>query len=379
MGGLLPPHLQERLEPNAPAPRDGDFVIYWMRIAARATENPALDVALTAAAALGKPVFVYHALSERYRYASDRLHTFILEGAREVQRACAARDLGYAFHLERAGDREPVLRALAKRAALVVTDFMPVQPLLRWDAELAKEAPLWRVDASCVVPVWTLGKSVDRAFDFRALVEPMWKQRLSSPWTEVAPRGAAWLPELPFAPLDLQSGSIAELVASCDIDHGVAPVHHTPGGTTAGLARWRRFRDGKLARYDSDRNDPVLEGTSRISAYLHFGHLSPFLVARETASTLSPALSPAGERGSSSTSCSCGASWRGTSACITRSTRPSTRCPPGRGRRYARTSAMAALPSPLASSSRARRPATCCGTRRSGSSSPTASCTTSCA
>ena len=289
---MLPPHLQERLEPNAPAPREGDFVVYWMRIAARATENPALDVALTAAAALGKPVFVYHALSERYRYASDRLHTFILEGAREVQRACAERGLGYAFHLERKGDREPVLRQLARRAALVVTDFMPVQPMLRWDAEVSKEAPLWRVDASCVVPVWRVGKSFERAFDFRAHVQPSWSARLSEPWRDVVLAAPAWLPELPFAPLALQAVSIPELVASCDIDHSVAPVHHTPGGSSAGLARWRKFRDGKLARYGSDRNDPLKEGTSRLSAYLHFGQLSPFLVAREAAS----ALTPAGER-----------------------------------------------------------------------------------
>ncbi|MDP3156858.1 MAG: FAD-dependent oxidoreductase [Archangium sp.] len=285
---MLPAHLQERLEPNAPAPREGDFVIYWMRIAARVTENPALDVALTAAAALGKKVFVYHALSERYRYANDRLHTFILEGARDVQRACAERGLGYAFHLERADQRAPVLLELAKRAALVVTDFMPVQPLLRWDAEVAKVVPLWRVDASCLAPVWSIKKVVDRAFEFRALAQPLWKERIGVEWKEVA-TGPAWLPALPFEPLDLQSASIPELVASCEVDHTVSPVHHTPGGSVAGLARWRKFRDGKLARYAKDRNDPVKEGNSRLSAYFHFGHLSPFLVAREAASALSPA------------------------------------------------------------------------------------------
>lgn len=283
---MLPAHLHERLEPNAAAPREGEFIVYWMRIAARVTENPALDVALTAAAALGKPVFVYHALSERYRYASDRLHTFILEGARDVQRACAERGLGYAFHLERGGQRAPVLLELAKRAALVVTDFMPVQPLLRWDAEVAKVVPLWRVDASCLAPVWSVKKAVDRAFEFRALAQPLWRKRVGVEWKEVA-SGPAWLPDLPFTPLDLQSASIPELVASCEIDHTVSPVHHTPGGAVAGLARWRKFRDGKLARYAKDRNDPLKEGNSRLSPYFHFGHLSAFLVARE-ASALDP-------------------------------------------------------------------------------------------
>ena len=277
---MLPPHLHERLEPNAPAPRAGDFVIYWMRVAARTTENPALDVALTAAAALGKPVFIFHELSERDRFANDRLHTFILEGAREVQLSCAQRDLGYAFHL----GGEPVLRELAKRAALVVADFMPVQSLLQQDAELAREVPLWRVDASCLAPVWSVSKSVDRAIDFRELAQPLWDERISREWIDVPAVGPAWLPELGFAPVDLQRASLPELVASGQLDHTIPPVHHTPGGMSAGLSRWRKFKSEKLARYAEDRGDPLLEGTSRLSAYFHFGHLSAFLVAREAAS-----------------------------------------------------------------------------------------------
>lgn len=278
---MLPPHLAERLEPHAPTPRaDGAFIVYWLRVAARASENPALDVALTAAAALKKPVFIYHALSERYRYASDRLHTFILEGARDVQRECAERGLGYAFHLERAGARERVLLELAKQAALVVTDFMPVQPLLRWDAEVAQAAPLWRVDASCVAPVFT-ADAFERASTFREARRQAW-EAASRPYKDVSPpSGGPWLPALPFTPLDLSREPIAELVASCDIDHTVAPVHHTPGGSVAALRRWSAFRDAKLARYEADRAAPLKDGTSRLSAALHFGHLSPFLVARE--------------------------------------------------------------------------------------------------
>jgi hypothetical protein len=81
--------------------------------------------------------------------------------------------------------------------------------------------------------------------------------------------------------VDLTQASIPDLVASCDIDHGVAPVHHTPGGSVAALARWGRFRDRKLARYALDRAEVLKDGTSRSSAALHFGHLSPFQLARE--------------------------------------------------------------------------------------------------
>ncbi len=279
---MLEPHLQERVDPAAPAPREGEFVVYWMRVAARATENPALDVALAMGRALGKPVFVYHALSQRYRYASDRLHTFILEGARDVQRELTARGIGAVFHLER--DERPVLATLVARAALVVTDFMPVAPLTTWDQTVARLAPLWRVDASCLAPLWLLTTPLTRAFEFRAAAKPLWDARISRPWVDVEPAGVAYVPaDLPFEPLDLQTASIPDLVASCDIDHAVSPVHHTPGGSEAGLRRWERFRDARLDGYARDRNDPVRAATSRLSAYLHFGHVSVFRLAREAA------------------------------------------------------------------------------------------------
>ncbi|MCA3013481.1 MAG: FAD-dependent oxidoreductase [Myxococcaceae bacterium] len=281
MSPVLPPQLAERVQPGAPPPREGRYVVYWTRIAARATENPALDVALSMAKHLRLPCFVYHALSERYRYASDRLHTFILEGARDLQRDLAARGVGTVFHLQRAADRRPHLVTLARDAALVVTDFMPVQPLLRWDDEVARAAPLWRVDASCLAPLWAFPRPLTRAFEFRKAAQPLWNTRLTAPWVDVEPEAPPFVPDLES--LDLSTADVPALVAGCDIDHSVAPVFHTRGGAGAGLARWAHFHDAGLGRYAKDRNDPLREGTSRISAYLHFGHLSPFRVARDCA------------------------------------------------------------------------------------------------
>lgn len=279
---MLEPGLTERVELGAPAPRlEGAFIIYWLRVAMRAHENPALDVALALAAHLKKPVFVYQGLSERSPYASDRLHTFMLEGARDAQRALRERGLGAVFHLERGGHRLASLLHLAKQAAVVVTDAMPVEPLLRLDAAVANVAPLWHVDASCVAPLWRFKQPVERAFEFRALADPVWRDALTSPWRDLESSARAFLPELPFEPLDLEHADLPALVASCDVDHGVGPVHHTPGGTAAGELRWSRFVENGLDDYARTRNDPLAAGTSRMSAYLHFGQVSPFTLARE--------------------------------------------------------------------------------------------------
>ena len=139
LGVEIPPHLAERVRParDVPPRTDGEFVLYWMHNALRATENPALDAALAAGDALGKPVFVYHAVSETYRFASDRHHAFLLAGARDVAAALKARGVGYAFHLERPGHRGPHLKTLAGRAAVVVTEEVPVDPLTRFLPALA--------------------------------------------------------------------------------------------------------------------------------------------------------------------------------------------------------------------------------------------------
>lgn len=284
----LPSHLAERITdhsaPTASA-SSGRFVIYWMRTAVRAHENPALDVALTAGQQLGVPVFVYHALSEKYPYASDRHHTFILEGARDVEAECAARSIGYAFHLERPGHRGPALRTLAARAALVVTETLPVAPL-DWLTDALAESttcPVWSVDTACVVPMPLVGTAHTRAFAFRDATAAVRAARVSTEWIDVATHTPAFVPDdLPFAPLRLVDADIAAMVALCEIDHGVAPVPHTRGGTVAGYARWREFvQSGRLDRYAAKRNDASIDGVSRLSAYFHYGMVSTFRIVRE--------------------------------------------------------------------------------------------------
>jgi hypothetical protein len=62
----------------------------------------------------------------------------------------------------------------------------------------------------------------------------------------------------------------------------VLPVTHLPGGTTAALQRWQQFKVHGLHLYAARRNDALQrEGVSRLSAYHHYGMVSPFQVARE--------------------------------------------------------------------------------------------------
>lgn len=287
---LLPDWLRDR----SLALNDHDLqavrpmVLYWMRVAMRSLDNPALEAALMLAHALNRPLLVYQGLSERYPFASDRHHRFILEGARDVASTLAERGVAYAFHLERPGQRGDHLLTLAARSAAVITEIFPWKPLAHWTSTLARRADcsVLAVDSSCLVPMPQVdARRCDRAFRFRDATANLRRKALESPPIAPLPAAAGALPELPFEPIDLKQANLAALVAGCEIDHSVAPVPHTPGGSRAAEARWQSFRDQRLARYHRLRNDPLADGVSRLSAYLHYGQISPFRIAREAAAS----------------------------------------------------------------------------------------------
>ncbi len=282
----LPLHLRERTRILHTGQTDsqGDCVVYWMRTALRARENPALDVACQIAQQLDLPLLVYQGLSADYEFASDRHHRFILEGACDVQRQFNDLPIAYAFYLETRDQRRKVLLELASDAACIVTEDMPTQPCPRFTNALAQQADvrIIGVETACVVPPQLVGQPYLRAFEFRDATKQLYAERVSKSWPSID-RFPSPLPldNLPFTPVDLQAESLSDLIASCPIDHGVGPIPDTEGGSTAGYRRWEEFKEQRLASYAKQRNDAAGDGVSRLSAYLHYGMVSPFRIARE--------------------------------------------------------------------------------------------------
>src|SRR5262249_30560706 len=72
---------------------------------------------------------------------------------------------------------------------------------------------------------------------------------------------------------------IPELVASCEIDHTVAPSVAFRGGRLEAERRLESFLREKLNRFAQESNQPSAHATSDLSPYLHFGCLSSLEVA----------------------------------------------------------------------------------------------------
>jgi deoxyribodipyrimidine photo-lyase len=263
----------------------GDYVLYWMTSARRPAHNFALDYAIARARELEKPVLVLEALTSGYRWASDRLHRFVLEGMADNRAAFANSALRYYPYVEpsaKAG--RGLVEALAKRAALVVADDFPCFFLPRLLASVGCRLPVRceAVDGNGIVPLSAVPREFARAFDFRrflakqfhehAQVRPKQRplQNLRLPKLSGLPREV--LSRWPMPSEALLSGD-AHALARLPIDHGVRPAP-VRGGYRAAREVLARFREQRLRAYVDDRNHPDLQATSELSAYLHFGHIS---------------------------------------------------------------------------------------------------------
>lgn len=277
-------------------------MLYWIQINQRARTNEALDFAVEQADALDLPVVVYQGLRPDYPGANDRIHTFILEGAIDLLGDLSDKGIRYLFHLERRPSAAAgLLAALARYAALVVTDHFPAFIIPGQTRALARqlERPIAAIDASCTVPLDLFPSQEFAARTLRPKIHGVLPYHLT-PREEIAPRRSSAGMHLPFPfPaagleagerewLDLATAArspriartkISEWVACCAIDHRIAPSPLYRGGSTQARSRLQTFVETRLPSYPQRQDDPALEGTSRLSPYLHFGQISAHEVA----------------------------------------------------------------------------------------------------
>ncbi len=272
---------------DRPSPPDGDYVLYWMQAFRRGRDNAALAYAVERANELGVPCVVYEALRPDYPHASDRLHTFILQGARDTAAVLRARGIKHLFFLPRTPEEaRGVVSRLMARARLVVSDDFPsfITPAQNAAAAARAPCPYVVVDDCVVVPLALLAKPETAARTIRPKVlgaTYSWLSPIAEPAARLSPPARL---DVPFDPLNLATADLESLVASCAIDHDVPTVEELTGGGAQAESRLERFARSSLATYAEDRNDPSRDATSTLSPYLHFGMLSSrraALVARE--------------------------------------------------------------------------------------------------
>ncbi len=270
---------------DVPASEQGEYVLYWMTANRRASWNFALQRAADWAVRLRKPLLVFEPLRCGYRWACDRFHRFVIDGMADNARKLDRRGVLYYPYLEPAAGRaHGLLAALARRACLVIGDDYPCFFHPRMFASAARQITVrWeQVDSNGLLPMNAAPSAFKRAFDFRRFLQKSLLDHLGdAPLPD--PLHGLSLPEADFPlqeirsqwpSVDVQGLSRPEsILAGLPIDHQVAAVP-VRGGMRAAADALRQFLSSKLARYDTDRNQPEQEVTSGLAPYLHFGHIS---------------------------------------------------------------------------------------------------------
>jgi deoxyribodipyrimidine photo-lyase len=259
----------------------GKYVLYWAQMSRRLHANHGLDQALRLASHWKKPLVVYEALKLNYPWAGARHHTFILQGMRD--NAAAAKKLGVSYwpFVETPDDPGTgLVRKIAADACAIVTDDYPAFITPAHNRALAAKAdvPVILVEGNSVVPLGLLGPAVSAAAQLRGRIHKQfagaWEHRAAA--EPDIPKVVRKKIDPPFRTWNPKQ-DIARFVASLPIDQTVPAVSGVEGGAVAGRALLTQFVSDKLPRYAEERNqpdDPKRNPASRLSPYLHHGHLS---------------------------------------------------------------------------------------------------------
>ncbi len=254
--------------------RAGKCVVYWMQRAQRGLDNHALDKAVALGNALGLPVVAYFGVVANFPHANLRSYAFMQDGLIDAAEDCAARNVG--FVMRRAPHESHTRFFSDVHAAMVIGDENPTRVPESWRVGLAETLtiPFWTVDADVIVP----SKLLEKAQYSGAVIRP----RLKRLMPEFLVRFVNPLAQKPWrAPKDLLQDDVRSDITRgfTELDRTVKPVEAWRGGRKEAWRRLDLFVGGKLGKYADDRLHPERDATSRLSPYLHFGHIGPLTIA----------------------------------------------------------------------------------------------------
>ncbi len=254
--------------------RSGDYVLYWMQHAQRATYNHALEYAIREANGRGLPVLAVFGITQRFPAANARSYAFMLEGLRETQQALRDRGIQLVVRLQPPME---AVETLAQAAALVVTDSGYLRVERRWREQVARRLPcrLVQVESDVVVPVETASEKEEyAAYTIRPRIHKHLDKFLVGLEPTPVERDSLGLNEVG---IDLDD--IGSLLERMRINRSTERVNTFSGGTAQAEALLDDFIARKLHHYADGRNEPSEDYLSHMSPYLHFGQISPLYIA----------------------------------------------------------------------------------------------------
>lgn len=254
--------------------KGGKCIVYWMQRAERSLDNPAVDLAVAIGNQLGLPVIVYFSAISNFPHANLRHYAFLNQGLSDIEEDLAERNIAFIVRRPPHNSLQSFLGEV--NAAMLIGDENPCREPERWRKVLAARLnlPFWTVDADVVVP----SAIFPRHQYMLHIMRPRLNAQLPNYLKPLPNHKAlhAWR-----RPRNFESFPVRDDIAQGwrNLDRSIQPVDTFTGGTHAALKRLRHFTGHILSAYDTQRNHPEADGTSQMSPWLHFGHISPLTIA----------------------------------------------------------------------------------------------------
>ena len=253
-------------------------VFYWMSREQRVADSWPLLFAQELALKRKSPLVVLFCISPQFLGATSSQYKFMLKGLKEVETGLAEFDIPFFLLYGDPAEKIPQF-IRSHEAGTLVSDFSPLRIKMQWLKSIASEVniPFYEVDGHNIVPCWqasakqewaaySIRPKIHRLLDEYLVDFPLVKKH-PFPWPEAMDN-------------DWQAAERA-------IRRDRTPdVNWAPPGERAANKHLEEFIDQRLIRYDADRNNPVKNGQSGLSIYLHFGQISAQRAAMMALSSL---------------------------------------------------------------------------------------------
>ncbi|MEM6997339.1 MAG: deoxyribodipyrimidine photo-lyase [Patescibacteria group bacterium] len=264
--------MSRALELNKKTPDvAGACVVYVMARDQRVRDNHALLQAQRAAIMHELPLVVWFNLLPEGNGRYREHYEFMLEGLIDVESQLSS--LGISMRIATGNPRESMKRMLeALKPAEIFFDFSPLKgprELQKW-AALRAPCRVSVVDTHNLIPLWILSDKLEfAAHTLRSKVHKKLPGWLAEPEQVTAHPYAShetyvdWQEHARYIKKMSSNGQKLD----------------TPSGEAAAQSRLEDFLSKGLSSYALRRNNPVDDGQSGLSPYLHFGQISALRVA----------------------------------------------------------------------------------------------------
>ena len=259
----------------------GSYVVYWMQSAVRTRYNHALEYAIEQSNELKKPLYVVFALHPEYKEFNPRIEQFFKEGISDVYQALKERGISFTLFSE-----EPVnsIVKAADDAILLVMDqgWTRLQRIWRSQIISSVSCHVAVIETNLIVPVNVASQKEEwSAGTFRPKLSRIIKRFL-------VPVSGRRINTLSPPPEIFSGKDIIKNYSETSDSDSQSGISIIKGGQNAAVSHLGSFLSDNIDRYELMRNDPSALGTSRLSAYLHFGQISPLEVTLQVLDKKSP-------------------------------------------------------------------------------------------